>query len=275
MTPYEFQGPVTNTGKFVTDFLINPLGIPREQTLEQLESFLKRLASDEGFAILQRRLFLACMCLVAGLGSALLSGLGIRTHVLGPCLSAIALLFGYWYLHKTPWSVWMGIKFCETSIFRAQFSPSLLRQWKADAPSTETTSTNMLAHKQVLGLERFQIYQLIAWLAAWVGCVFIVSKVGPKTQIPPLQDLALLGLASYLTVRVGMVLVQMLQLTGAVFGGLAVGAALVFFESFWTVQGGGQGANVAGLFVATIGLGVIWSLSLMPNSSFDIPGIRA
>ncbi len=95
MTPYEFQGPVTNTGKFVTDFLINPLGIPREQTLEQLESFLKRLASDEGFAILQRRLFLACMCLVAGLAVLFCQALAYARmcsdHVCRPLPSCLAI----------------------------------------------------------------------------------------------------------------------------------------------------------------------------------------
>jgi hypothetical protein len=259
---------VQKTGRIVAAFLANPLGIPREQSPEQLESTLKLLASDEGFARAQRFLFFGCMCLVAGLGSAMIAALGVRTHVLGPALSAIALVVAYSFLRQTQWLVWIGSKLRETSVFRAHFFPSVLKQ-TADTSLPEKTGDQPSNRSEVLGLDRMQIFQLVAWLALWIACVVVLTKGAPQTQRPPIQILALLGLASYFSVRVGTVLVQLLRITGAVFGGTLVGAAIVFFETFWMAQGGG-GADMFALFVATIGLGAVWSLSLIEYNAFNM-----
>jgi hypothetical protein len=259
---------VQSTGNWVTTLLANPLGIPRELSPEQLESSLKLLASDAGFSRAQRLLFLGCMCLVAGLGSAIIAALGIRTHVLGPVLSTIALVVAYAFLRQTQWLVWIGSKLRETSVFRAHFFPAVLKR-PVESPLAQLVGNPPPPPSQLMGFDRLQILQLLAWLMIWITCVVVLIKGAPQAQPPPIQILALLGLASYLCVRVATVMIQLLRVTAAVFGGTIVGAAIVFFESFWMAQKG-AGANVYALFVATIGLGAVWSLSLIEYDSFTM-----
>lgn len=263
-TPQEMA---QNATRRMADALANPLRIPREQSPVEFESMLKRLASTEGLARIQLRIFFGCACLVASLGSALMASIGIPT-LIGGNLAAIGVILAYFLLRKTPWLLWIGGRLRETSVFRAQFLPSMLKQTEALSGSTEDPSSKLSAGR-ILGLSLLQTIQVVAWLAAWIACAW-VARGAPNAGAVPFRCLALLGLATLFAVRVATVLVVLLRVTAAIFGGILVGTAVVVFGYFWPASGAGGTVALYPLFVATVGLGAVWSLSLINHMISDM-----
>ena len=249
--------------------LANPLiSIPQDQSLELFQYTLKQLASNEGYVKMQRLIFVGSIFLVAGLGWSLVSAIGVPTFAGaagGACIAAVALWVAYYFLRQTQWPAIVGVNLRETSVLRSQLNPTMVEHGSGtDRPGEKYPTPSV---RGMFGLGSLQLFQLIGWIAFWIASVTVTRRNEPGSALPSPVILILLGLVTYLAVRVAVAIGRVSLSGGSVLGGIVFGGIVVACVCIWP-YGATQQSGMFPLFVAIVGFGAVWSLSLFRSELF-------
>ena len=260
------RGATGDSGNLGAILRTNPLiNIPQDQSLEQFQFTLKQLASNVGYVQMQRFIFAGCMCLVAGLGWSLVLAVGVPTFagaMAGSVILILALLAAYVCLRQTQWLALIGFSLRETSVMRSQLNLSTAE--KESAPDITADEDAPPTSRELFGLTAVQIVQIIGWIFLWIACATVVSRREPGTALPPPFVVMLLGLATYLAVRVGVAFGRASRSAGIALAGFAFGAVAVACVCIWP-YGATPPIGMFSILVSIAALGAVWSLSLFRN----------
>ncbi len=218
------------------DVLANPaLNIPSEQTLMELEATLKGLVANSAIASQSRLVFMGCACLFLGLAWSFLVALGVPTLLgatLGTWASVIMICVSYLYLRRTQLPILTGLYLRQTSVLRNLAFP----HWMG----TERPSQS----SDFLGLSILQLVQIACWMVLWTVSVAVATHGAPQFTDSALPFLLLLGLISYLAVRVATAMCLLARASGAVIGGVILGSIAAAAICIWSYRATTDGGTL-------------------------------